>query len=240
MNKKSLLKAETHQGISQFLEDNKLEWSTFPPLADAIAELVTQLTKAKNYRQILLDDSKGATETKKTISIKIKTNTEIIYSALTAYANAEKDNVLSNKLKSQWNKFYSSSTGMELHDNSQFILTMAEDLKTELVVYKVTPTLLDDTLKLIVLFESRIAMPRTVIKSHKTTGKYLRACNKEIDSIFKYRIDKLIKVIAQDSPEFTDNYFAMRPLLKSKGKKKTNLKNQNKINPIPPAGDTAS
>ncbi len=97
---------------------------------------------------------------------------------------------------------------------------MAETNKDNLLDYKVSATLLDETKTNIGLFHSYISMPRTVISSMKLTLKYLKANNKEINSLLKNRIDKLINLIAVDNKAFADEYYAIRPIVKSRGKNK--------------------
>jgi len=220
MDKIQLTKAKTYTGISQVLEKHQTDWASFAPMVIAKAELDLQLTKSAKFSQFLQDHSNGATLTKRMAKKRMKNNILLIYSAMMAYADSKKDFVLVNQLKKQWTRFYSSKRELELYNSCQYLYTLAEGIKGELLDYKVSATLLDETKNDIGQFHDYISMPRTVIKSMKLTMQYLKATHKETESLLKNRIDKLINLLAVENKAFADEYYAIRPAAKSRGKKK--------------------
>lgn len=213
-------KSKTYTGISQMLGKRQTDWAGFSPMENAKDELDILLTRSETLTQFLQDHSNGATVTKGMAKKGMKNNILLLHSAMVAFADAKKDSAFLNQLKKQWTRFYSSKSEIELFNSCQYIYTMAETNKDNLLDYKVSATLLDETKTNIELFHSYISMPRTVISSMKLTLKYLKANNKEIESLLKNRIDKLINLIAVDNKAFADEYYAIRPVVKSRGKNK--------------------
>ena len=224
MDKIILSKSKTYYGISQLLEKRQTDWAGFSPMVSAKDELDTLLSSLGTLTQFLQDHSNGATVTKRMAKKGMKNNILLLHSAMVAFADAKKDSAFLNQLKKQWTRYYSSKSELDLYNSCQYIYTLAETNKDNLLDYKVSATLLDDTKKLIELFHSYISMPRTVIKSMKLTKQYLKANLKEIESLLKNRIDKLINLIAVDNKAFADEYYAIRPVVKTRGKNKNKTK----------------
>ncbi len=213
-------KAKTHAGISQVLEEHQTDWASFSPMVEAKAEFDLLMNKSSQLTQVLQEESGTASLSKKLSKVKMKTGVEFLYNAIMALADAKKDEAFMNQLKVQWTKFYGAATDIELYNTGLYLYSLAEGRKTDLVDYKVNQGVFDDVLKAINQFYALINLPKTVIKSKKQTAEYLKNYNKQISVLLKNRIDKLVKILAVEFPEFGDKYFAMRPLAKNKSKKK--------------------
>lgn len=212
--------SKTHQGILGVLEEYKNDWMNIQPFVETKNRLDDLIKKSDELRAVIGVKSNSVTMSKNNTRSEMRKDIVLILDALTAYAEINNDNTLKNETAVQSKRFSKSRKDIDVYDICTCIYTMADPYKTQLLDYNISQLLLDRVKNSIVTFKKNVSLPNTIIKSNKVSKQKLRSVIREINYLLKNQSDRLINLIAADSPELAEKYFAIRPQIKTRGKKK--------------------
>ena len=197
---------------TELLYENTDHWNNNNALETTLNTIETLNTKIENYFYVQQTSSKGYTEEKRKLRKIVIQYTDIITSAIYAYASSTGDDVLKNKVK------YSRWAIGRLRDIKLSIITntfieIATFHIEALQNYNITQEFLDKYITEVNKFNDISSMPLETIKIIKSATITIKVTMRELRTVISEHLDSIMKIYEITAPEFYIEYTKQREII---------------------------
>lgn len=205
MDKIGKNKVAMYKSLKTIIADNQASWTSLPAFASAYQTFIGRLTALEQrvYQQNLaLIGVSAVKDAKKSIVID---KAYAMASAITAYAVVNNDVELINHMKINRHELQSSGKELLLVLVDR-IVNRATGLVGHLDDFGVDQASVDELSTLRDELDVQMNAPRNAIIDRKGQTLGIKTLIKEIDTIIKLQLDKLLFILKEDHPQFFIDY----------------------------------
>ncbi len=212
MNAKQEAKLTMFRGVELNLDANSSIIADVPALAVAVSEFKTIIANVINVAR-LKDVNLAGIATDKTVSKQtLAQKTADISGFIYAFATENGNNTLQQEVDYNFTKLL-KTRDEQLAPRCQIIHDRAEENKSPLKDYGINAAKLADLQSAIDSYAAATPKTRTAVSNRKTLNSNFAALFRQLDTILKKRIDKLINNFRESHPDFVKNHESARLII---------------------------
>lgn len=205
-------KSNMYESTLTVLKANNAIWSPISPIAETIAIVEGKMKLIRDYRQIQERDTTGITVNKHNIEGNLINAMIKVISGLIAHATVTENPELLNSINYTPHNLKKSRDNI-LYDKAQLIYNTAGPLATELASYLVTQPDIDAINTFSADYLTAIPAKRAAVSASKTSTTNIKNTFREIDFLFKDKLDNLLILFQVPNATFYKEYKAARIII---------------------------
>lgn len=212
MNTQQTNKLNMYKAVATVLEENRSKWVSLPIVEEIFKEFNALLDELRTLGAQQVKKTTGVTQSKAGKKDAMAKKAADLAASAYAYAIRQQKPELQSKFD------YASSEIRSVDDNNaihiaQSIVEEAEPLLAELAAFGVSAEEISELKMLIEDFADSIGEKSSVKSGRVSTTKSLNTLFKEVDTLLKKQLDKLLSRLAESQPEFYQTYKNARVIL---------------------------
>ncbi|RLD60575.1 MAG: hypothetical protein DRJ05_04430 [Bacteroidetes bacterium] len=205
-------KYNMYESTLAVLKANNTVWSPIAPIGETITSIEAKMKLVRDYRQVQEKDTTGITINKHNIESNLVDAMIKVISGLIAHATVTENPELLNSINYNRNNLQRSRDNI-LYDKAQLIFNTATPLATELATYLVTQPDIDAINTLSSDYLTAIPAKRAAVSASKTSTANIKNTFKELDNLFKGKLDNLLILFQVPNSTFYNEYKAARTII---------------------------
>ncbi len=205
-------KTNMYESTLTILNANNAVWNAIAPIGETITTIEGKMKLIRDYRQIQEKDTTGITVNKHNIEDNLINAMIKVISGLIAHATVTENPELLNSINYTPHNLKKSRDNI-LYDKAQLIFNTASPLATELATYLVTQPDIDSINSLSTDYLTAIPAKRAAVSASKTSTSNIKNTFREIDSLFKDKLDNLLILFQVPNATFYQEYKAARIII---------------------------
>lgn len=215
MNKKQNAKLNMYLGVQLFTESKNAIWMVLLSFANAFTSFKTKVAELVNTVKVQEELIEGYAKEKREKRIKMSELANTVRSAVQAYATETGNTVLYEKVNYATSELMTGSSNRSrtrcqiVHDEANAVIANLGD-------YGIIAADLTALQTAINVFALLISNPKDHLAARKTNTEKITKIMREIDTILKKKMDKLMENFKISSPDFYSQYFNDRKIYDAK------------------------
>jgi len=205
-------KYNMYESALAVLKANSSIWSPIAPIGETITAIEAKMKLVRDYRQVQEKDTTGITVNKHNTENNLIGAMVKVISGLIAHATVTENPELLNSINYTPHNLKKSRDNI-LYDKAQLIYNTAAPLATELAPYLVTQPDIDAVNALSAGYLASIPAKRAAVSASKTSTANIKNTFKEIDKLFKGKLDNLLILFQVPNSTFYNEYKAARTII---------------------------
>ena len=205
-------KYNMYESALAVLNANNTVWNAIAPIGETITAIEAKMKLVRDYRQVQEKDTKGITVNKHNIGDNLINAMIKVISGLIAHATVTENPELLNSINYTPHNLKKSRDNI-LYDKAQLIYNTATPLATELATYLVTQPDIDAINTLSADYLTAIPAKRAAVSASRTSTTNIKNTFKEIDKLFKDKLDNLLVLFQVPNSTFYNEYKASRTII---------------------------
>jgi phosphate uptake regulator len=215
-------KLSMYEAVNTVMDKNSTIWTPLLVASDLSTKVKSIIVKIQDLRQVQALDTKGITVNKSVVREQLTTATLKLSNALAAYASLNNNYELLGEVNYTPSALNKSRDNI-LFDIATIIQNKAKLYETELADFLIKPEDITGQQTLIDQYIEAIPEKRVAVTASKTSTTDLKAQFREMDTLLKENLDRVILLFKSTNPDFVQQYFNARIII-DLGHRSTNNK----------------
>lgn len=205
-------KLSMYQATDAVMDANSTIWTPVTSVSDISTKVKAIIVEIQQLRQVQELDTKGITVNKTVVREELTTATLKLINGLVAFASFNENYQLLGEINYTPSELKQARDTI-FYDKAALIQAKAKPLETELGDFLITPDDITNQNALLEQYATAIPEKRAAVSVSKTSTYDLKLKFKEMDTLLKEKLDKLIKIFEPTYPDFVMQYFTARIII---------------------------